>query len=72
MDINNFRRPGAVSNAQVGNESENLVCEHFTRQGLLLVRGFQVTVGISETKKPRKFDWGSENPPILIECKSHA
>jgi hypothetical protein len=72
MDTNNFQRLGVVSNAHAGNEFENLVCEHFMGLGLRLVRGFQVPVGIGEIKKQRKFDWGSEDPPILIECKSHA
>jgi len=27
---------------------------------------------VGEIKKPRKFDWGNDEPPILIECKSHA
>jgi hypothetical protein len=72
MGTNNFQRLGAVSNAHVGNEFEELVREHFRGQGLSLIRGFKVPVGVGEIKKPRKFDWGSDEPPILIECKSHA
>jgi hypothetical protein len=49
-----------------------LVRDHFRDQGLALVRGFKVPVGVGEIKKTRKFDWGSDEPPILIECKSHA
>src|SRR5690348_5193568 len=69
---NNFQRPGALSNAQVGSEFEELVREHFASQGLSLVRGFKVPVGVGQTKKLRKFDWGSDEHAILIECKSHA
>lgn len=72
MNANNFQRVGAISNAHVGNDFEELVREHFSNAGLTLVRGFKVPVGVGETKKPRKFDWGSDQPPILIECKSHA
>jgi hypothetical protein len=72
MSGNNFQRLGAVSNAHVGNEFEDLVREHFSGLGLPLVRGFKVPVGIGETKKTRRFDWGCAEPPILIECKSHA
>src|SRR5258708_36854318 len=72
MSTNKFQRIGAVSNADVGNEFEDLVREHFRSQGMSLVRGFEVPVGVGEMKKPRKFDWGSDAPPILIECKSHA
>jgi hypothetical protein len=30
-----------------------------------------VPVGVGEAKKPHRFDLGSENPPVLVECKSH-
>jgi hypothetical protein len=72
MDNNNFQRLGALSNAHVGNEFEDAVREYFSGQGLTLVRGFKIPVGVGKTKKPRKFDWGSDDPPILVECKSHA
>jgi len=72
MSTNNFQRLGAISNAHVGNDFEELVREHFRSEGLSLVRGFKVPVGVGKIKKPRKFDWGSDDPPILIECKSHA
>jgi hypothetical protein len=72
MSTNNFQRLGAISNAHVGNDFEELVREHFKSEGVALVRGFKVSVGAGEIRKPRKFDWGSDEPPILIECKSHA
>lgn len=72
MNANNFQRIGSVSNAHVGSEFEELVREHFRNEGLSLVRGFKVSVGVGELKKLRKFDWGSDEPPILVECKSHA
>jgi hypothetical protein len=72
MDSNNFQRLGSVSNAHVGSEFEGFVCEYFRGQGLSLIRGFKVSVGVGDTKKPRSFDWGSDDPPILVECKSHA
>jgi len=72
MNTNNFQRLGSLSNTHVGNEFEEAVREYFTGEGLSLIRGFKVSVGIGDTKKPRKFDWGSDKPPILVECKSHA
>jgi hypothetical protein len=72
VNTNNFQRLGAVSNSHVGNEFEDLVRDHFRAEGLSLMRGFKVPIGIGDTKKPRKFDWGSDDPPVLIECKSHA
>jgi hypothetical protein len=72
MDGNNFQRVGSLSNAHVGNEFEDAVCAYFRGKGLSLIRGFKIPVGVGKTKKPRKFDWGSDSPPILVECKSHA
>lgn len=51
MNTNNFQRPGALSNAHAGNEFEELVRDHFKNQGLSLVRGFKVPVGVGQTKK---------------------
>ena len=72
MNNNSFQRLGAISNTHVGSEFEDLVRDYFARQGFPLVRNFTVSVGIGEIKKPRRFDWGSAEPPILVECKSHA
>ena len=72
MDINNFQRIGSISNAHAGSEFEEIVFGFFARQGLSLGRGFSVPVGAGPIKKPRKFDFGSEEPSVLIECKSHA
>lgn len=63
MNASNFQRVGAISNAHVGHDFEELVREHFRSEGLALVRGFKVPVGVGEKKKPRKFDWGSDEPP---------
>jgi hypothetical protein len=37
----------------------------------MLTPNFAVPVGASDLKKPRRFDLGSENPRVLVECKSH-
>jgi len=52
-----FNMWGALSNAHVGNEFEDAVCEYFRGLGLSLTRGFKVPVRVGDTKKPRKFDW---------------
>jgi hypothetical protein len=72
VDINNFQRVGSTNNTQVGDEFEDLVAAFFSRQGVVLQQGFGIPVGVGEMKKQRRFDFGSEQPPILIECKSHA
>lgn len=72
MDTNNFQRIGSISNSHFGNEFEQIVLNFFARQGLHLTSGFSVPVGAAAVKKVRRFDFGSESPPVLIECKSHA
>jgi hypothetical protein len=72
MDTNNFQRIGSISNAHVGNEFEEIVLKFFGEQGLSLARGFSVSVGAGIIKKARKFDFGSDHPAVLVECKSHS
>jgi hypothetical protein len=71
MDNNNFQRVGSVSNTQAGNDFETAARAFFAQQGISLVKNFSVPVGVGEAKKLHRFDLGSENPPVLVECKSH-
>ena len=68
--VNNFQRPGAISNADVGSDFETAAQEWFLNEGVRLQRNYGVEVGLSK-KKERKFDLGSSEPPVLVECKSH-
>ena len=68
---NNFQRIGSVSNAAVGREFEVIAEMYFRGQGIELRRGLTVPVGVGGEKKERKFDLGSVEPPVLVECKSH-
>jgi len=67
---NNFQRVGSISNAHVGREFEESAHVFFAETGVSLQLGFSVPVGY-KIKKSHKFDLGSENPPILVECKSY-
>ena len=67
---NNFQRVGAVSNTHVGKEFEEAAKLFFQQTGILLERSFSVPIGL-KIKKPHKFDLGSRQPPILVECKSY-
>jgi hypothetical protein len=71
MDNNNFQRIGSASNTQAGNDFETAARTFFSQQGISLVKNFSVPVGVGEAKKMHRFDIGSENPPVLVECKSH-
>ena len=66
-----FQRVGSISNAHVGRDFETLVAAFFQSQGIALSRNHSVAVGHSGRTKKHRFDWGSEAPPMLVECKSH-
>ena len=69
--VNNFQRPGAISNSDVGNVFETEAQEWFFKEeGVRLQRNYGVEIGLFK-KKERKFDLGSSEPPVLVECKSH-
>ena len=68
--VNNFQRAGSTSNSHVGANFEAIAQEFFACRGVSLRRSYGVPVGMS-SKKERKFDLGSDDPPVLVECKSH-
>jgi hypothetical protein len=67
---NNFQRVGAISNTHAGREFEDAALAFFAEAGFALQPGFCAPVGV-KVKKSHKFDLGSDNPPILVECKSY-
>ena len=71
--VNNFQRVGSTSNAHVGRDFENAARRYFQEKGVFLQKDYSVMLGASSktSKKERKFDLGSANPPLLVECKSH-
>ena len=68
--VNNFQRLGSTSNSQVGRDFEIAAQDYFRKKGISFQRGHSVRIGVSR-KKNRKFDLGSDDPPVLVECKSH-
>jgi len=71
MKDSSHQRVGAISNTHVGREFEDAVQSYFESQGITLARAFAVPVGHQcRTKKRHRYDLGSENPPILVECKA--
>lgn len=61
-----------ADNPAKGSKFEDIVRGFFSRNGLSLERNFSVEVGVSNLRKPHKFDLGCAGPPTLVECKSHA
>lgn len=71
IDINNFQRLGSSSNANVGSDFEGIAHDFFASQGIHLTRNYSAEVGVGTFKKHRRFDLGSSQPAVLVECKSH-
>jgi hypothetical protein len=64
------QRIGAKSNAHVGSDFEDLAKNHFQKLRIDLERNYFLEVGF-ELKKSHKFDLGSNDPAVIVECKSH-
>lgn len=69
-DAITFQRCGAISNTHAGREFEEAARLFFESTGIKLSSVFPVPVG-SRVKKNHNFDLGSDNPAILVECKSY-
>lgn len=70
--VNNFQRVGSVSNAHVGRDFETEAQRYFESKGISLRKGYSVKIGVpGKHKKEKQFDLGSDDPPVLVECKSH-
>jgi len=65
-----FQREGSESNAHVGKDFENRARLYFTSQGINMIQGLNIEIGI-HSQKSHKFDLGDEHSKILVECKSH-
>ena len=65
------QRVGSQSNAHVGAAFEAKARSYFSKKGIPLEKNFTVEVGVCKARKPHKFDLGSSNPKIIVECKSH-
>jgi len=65
------QRIGAVSNAHVGRDFEEVARNFFACQGIDLVPNHKVPIGAGTEKKPHSFDLGSIERRIVVECKSH-
>ena len=66
-----FQRIGAKSNAHAGREFEDYVQSWFANSGLLLERDFSLALGVTSITKLHRFDLGSEEHGVIVECKSH-
>ena len=65
-----FQRKGSESNAHVGREFEAWTQAFFEKQGLALTPAIAIDIGING-KKNHKFDLGSNQNKVIVECKAH-
>ena len=71
--MSNFQRDGSYSNTHAGRAYERRACGIFAEHGLLLESGHKVACGLSgDERKAHAFGLGSENPQVIVECKSPA
>lgn len=68
--MDNFQRKGSISNAHVGRDFEERARAILAAHGILVETNHRVPCGLGKTKKMHNFDFGSYEPPIIVECKS--
>ena len=70
-DSLNFQRIGFSNNTQVGSDFERIAARKLAEAGVAITPNLSVPVGVGRLKKPHRFDLGSSDPPVIVECKSH-
>lgn len=68
--MSNFQREGSISNSHVGRDFELRAQGVLAKRGLLLTLNHKVPCGLGNNRKDHAFDLGSENPKVIVECKS--
>lgn len=68
--MTNFQREGSISNAHVGRDFEARARAILAAHGIPLQMNHKVPCGLGNNKKLHTFDLGSEDPPVIVECKS--
>ena len=71
LDPKNFQRPESSSNSRVGSDFESVAKELLDSYGLRLEKDFSLPVGVCSKSKEHRFDLGSLEPKVIVECKSH-
>src|SRR4051812_32488287 len=58
-------------NSRREREFAHAVRQFFEREGILLTAEHPVDIAVADERRPHCFDLGSDDPPILVECKRH-
>ena len=67
----NFQREGSTNNTRVGRDFEDRARKALAKCGLRLTPDHKVPCGLGKVRKNHSFDLGSEDPRVIVECKSH-
>lgn len=68
--MTNFQREGSISNSHVGRDFEVRARAVLAAHDIALQFSHRVPCGLGNNKKLHSFDLGSEDPPVIVECKS--
>ncbi|ESQ87922.1 hypothetical protein ABAC460_17170 [Asticcacaulis sp. AC460] len=68
--MGNFQRDGSISNSHVGRAFELRAQQALLREGVAVEMNHKVPCGLGNVRKNHAFDLGSDNPKIIVECKS--
>lgn len=68
--MTNFQRSGAISNTHVGRAFEDRAQLILQSKGIILSRNHKVSCGLGNKTKLHAFDLGSDEPKVIVECKS--
>lgn len=68
--MSNFQRAGSISNAHVGHAFELRAQKILAEHGFHLELNHKVPCGLGKIRKDHAFDLGSEDPKVIVECKS--
>ncbi len=69
--MRNFQRDGSISNSHVGRAFEERCRKVLAEHGLRLESGHKIPCGLDKVRKDHAFDLGSDDPKVIVECKSH-
>ncbi|OIQ38100.1 MAG: hypothetical protein BM560_20145 [Roseobacter sp. MedPE-SWde] len=68
--MSNSQRSGSISNSHVGRAFELRSQRVLAERGLDLALNHKVPCGLDNNHKDHAFDLGSDNPNVIVECKS--
>lgn len=72
MPCQPLRAMANKDNPSKGAAFEATVQRFLASTGTPVKKKFSLDIGVEDVKRPHNFDLGSDDPPIVVECKSHS